>query len=78
MLDASGVITMSDPKASDGWITLPQARQRLGLAQVADVLHLLIKHQITPRRRRGCSSWYLSERDLRRLARLTRAGSTRP
>ena len=67
---------MSKPKGED-WITLAEARRRLGLGQVSDLLHLILEHGITLHRWRG-SLWYLSPADLRRLARLTAAGPTRP
>jgi hypothetical protein len=69
------------PKASDRLLTLNQARQRLGLGQVSELLHLVLEHQILPTRRRGYSFWYLSPAQLvqlERLVRRTRAGSTRP
>jgi hypothetical protein len=73
---------MSKPKAKgEDWISLGEARQRLGVSQMFELLHLVLEHQILPRRRPGYSFWYLTGdqvNQLRRLARLPTAGSTRP
>jgi hypothetical protein len=59
---------MSKPKGGD-WLTLAEARRRLGLGQVSDLLHLLLAHDVAPRRRRG-SLWVLTQEDVLRLERL--------
>jgi hypothetical protein len=62
---------MSKPKGED-WISLGEARQRLGVSQMFELLRLVREHDILPRRRAGSSFWYLTEAQLGRLARLSR------
>jgi hypothetical protein len=69
-------MTARQPKGSDGFLTLSQARRQIGCTQV-ELLHLVVELGVVPvRQRRGSALWYLHSADVRRirLERLTRLG----